>query len=199
MASCRAALWATAARPSTLASMSLVASTPTPTTAHQRRRARYQAARSRGPTLCHAGCNSICTAQAYQNVLSVLTFDPLGQQLPRWEVLVSDAQEGGRGGDQVPARRDHTLTAVHAGAPVASSGRQNSRPSAPLILFGGWHRLLKGHHSGCVPLATRAPEKQGSGPGLLYAPQRSGSAAQSLETARDAHRWDVPGPLSLRL
>lgn len=105
---------------------------------------------------------TICTAQAYQNVLSVLTFDPLGQQLPRWEVLVSDAQEGGRGGDQVPARRDHSLTAVHAGAPVVSSGRQNSRPSAPLILFGGWHRLLKDITLGVCrllprPLRSKAP------------------------------------------
>lgn len=61
-------------------------------------------------------------------------------------------QEGGRGDDQVPARRDHSLTAVRLGAPVASSGRQNSRPSAPLILFGGWIRLLKGgRHSGWGP------------------------------------------------
>ena len=55
MASCRAALWATAARPSTLASMSSAASTPTATTAHQRRRARYL--EYPGCTLTCTGCN----------------------------------------------------------------------------------------------------------------------------------------------
>ena len=45
---------------------------------------------------------TLYTTQAYQNVLSVLSFDPQGQQLPRWEVLVSDAQAGQH---RVKARR----------------------------------------------------------------------------------------------
>ena len=131
MASCHAALWATAARPSTLASMSSAASTPTATTGHQRRRAGYLPRLHAHAHVYRLQPNAIqaatlYTTQAYQNVLSVLNFDAQGQQLPRWEVLVSDAQAGQH---RVKARRPGSGRAglLRLEEPSAHGGPLSSR------------------------------------------------------------------------
>ena len=69
---------------------------------------------------------TLYTTQAYQNVLSVLSFDPQGQQLPRWEVLVSDAQAGQH---RVKARRPGSGRAglLRLEEPSAHGGPLSSR------------------------------------------------------------------------
>ena len=150
MASCRAALWATAARPSTLASISSAASTPAATTAHLRRRARYL------PRL-HAHvyrlqpdaiqAATLYTTQAYQNVLSVLSFDKLGQQLPRWEVLESDAQAGQQGQGSSSWRRQSWSSAPRG---ALCTRRPSSGPLSSRVGLRPRMVSLEPESAGCI-------------------------------------------------